>query len=93
MVKICVPLIIQWLYPKFGGIDFDEYVDLLTEINRVVLLANIIVKMIKIAVFTEMEASTPLYDEKTITVESKTMTAVKPSMKISEFFLFSENLA
>ncbi|MFZ0221680.1 MAG: hypothetical protein WAM42_08305 [Candidatus Nitrosopolaris sp.] len=70
------------------------YIDFLTEINSAVLLVtNIIEKMIKIAVLTEIEASSPLYEEKTTMVESKTTTAVKTSMKINELFLLSDKLA
>jgi len=59
----------------------------------VLLAANIIEKITKIAVFIGMEASTPLYEEKSATVESKTTTAVKTSMKINELFLVSDKLA
>jgi hypothetical protein len=47
-------------------------IDFLTEINSAVLLAaNIIEKMIKIAVLTDVEASTPLYEEKSTMIEIK----------------------
>jgi hypothetical protein len=59
----------------------------------VLLATNIIEKMTKIAVFTENEASTPLYEEKSTMVESNTTTAVKTKMKINEVFLFSDKLA
>jgi len=58
----------------------------------VLLAANIIENMIKIPALTDVEASTPLYEEKPTMVESKTTTAVKTSMKINEFFLLREKL-
>jgi len=69
-------------------------IDFLAETNSAVLLAtNISEKMIKIIVFIEIDASTPLYEEKSIMLESSTTTAVKTSMKIKELFLLSDKLA
>lgn len=94
MVKICVPLIIQWEYERLGCRDLSARIDFLAETNSAVLLAtNITEKMIKIVVLTEIDASTPLYEEKSIMLESSTTTAVKTSMKINELFLLSDNLA
>jgi len=67
------------------------YVDFLTELNSIVLVATkIIEKIIKIAVLTDVEASTPLYEEKFIMVESITTTAVNTSIKINELFLLRD---
>lgn len=57
------------------------------------LAINTIEKMIKIVVFTEIEASAPLYEEKSIMLESSTTTAMKTKTKINELFLLSDNLA
>jgi len=55
----------NWKERRVNG----PYVDSLTEYSSMVLLAaNIIEKTTKIAVFIGMEASTPLYEEKTTTV-------------------------
>jgi len=91
-VEISTPVIIQRKYRRLED-DFDVYLDFLTEFSSVVLLATkIIERMIKIAVLTEIEASTPLYEEKSTIVESKTTTAVKTSIKINELFLLSVKL-
>ena len=72
----------------------DAYVDFLTEFINIVLLAtNIIEKMIKIAMFTEVGASTPLYEEKSTMVESINTRPVKIKMKINEVFLLRVKLA
>ena len=72
----------------------DAYVVFLTEFSSMVLLAtNIIEKMIKIAVFMEVDASTPLYEENSTMVESNTARPVKIKMKINEVFLFRVKLA
>lgn len=93
-VEICVPLIIQWEYERLGDRDLSACIDFLAETNSAVLLAtNISEKMIKIIVFIEIDASTPLYEEKSIMLESSTTTAVKTSMKIKELFLLSDKLA
>lgn len=90
-VKISTPVIIQRKYRRLED-DFDVYVDFLTEFSVLLLAAKIIERMIKIAVLTEIEASTPLYEEKSTIVESKTTTAVKTSIKINELFLLSVKL-
>ena len=66
----------------------------LTEFSSMVLLAtNIIEKMIKIAVFTEVDTSTPLYEENSTMVESNIARPVKIKMKINEVILFRVKLA
>lgn len=51
------------------------------------LAANIIEKTIKMAMFTEDDASAPLYEEKSTMVESITTMVAKIKMKTSEVFL------
>ncbi|HJT49453.1 MAG TPA: hypothetical protein VJ729_14805 [Nitrososphaeraceae archaeon] len=55
--------------------------------NTALLAANIIEKTIKTAMFVENEASAPLYEEKSTTVESTTTMVAKIRMKTSEVFL------
>jgi hypothetical protein len=58
----------------------------------VLLATNIIEKMRKIVMFVDVEASTPLYEEKSTMAESTTTTAVKTKMNINEPFLLSDEL-
>jgi hypothetical protein len=53
---------------------------------------NIIEKIMKIVVLSDVEASTPLYEEKFTMVESKTTMTVNTSMKINELFLLRDKL-
>lgn len=53
----------------------------------VLLTANTVEKMIKMAMFDEDEASTPVYEEKSTIVESNTTMVAKIKIKTSEVFL------
>jgi hypothetical protein len=55
----------------------------------VLLATNIMEKTTKIAMCNQVGGLTPLYEEKSTIVESKTTTVVKIKMKVSEAFLFS----
>jgi hypothetical protein len=53
----------------------------------VLLAANTVEKMIKMAMFNEDEASTPVYEEKSTIVESITTMVAKIKIKTMEVFL------
>jgi hypothetical protein len=55
----------------------------------VLLAANTVEKMIKMAMFDEDEASIPVYEEKSTIVESITTMVAKIKIKTSEVFLLS----
>lgn len=56
----------------------------------VLLTANTVEKMIKMAMFDEGEASIPVYEEKSTIVESITTMVAKIKIKTSEVFLLRE---
>lgn len=65
-----------------------EDIEPLTEFRRMVLVAtNITERQIKIAMFTVIVASTPLYVEKSTMVESNTTRTVKVKIRINAVLL------
>jgi len=69
-------------------------VDFLTEyISMILITTKIVEKLIKIAIFAEIEASPPLYEENNTIVESITATVVKLRMMTRDVFLVSSKVA
>jgi hypothetical protein len=62
-------------------------------INKILLIINKIKKIRIMTIFDQIGKLSPVYDEKSTTVESKTTTTVKIKTKARELFLVSLGVA